>query len=71
MYLNGYVPMLQTPGQLVRFYSDHRRQPVVSPALCGQHTTSFVRAVETFAARHHIPMIHFPKRVRKEEIARK
>jgi len=71
MYLNGYVPTLQTPGQLARFYSDHRGQPIVSPALCGQHTTTFVQAVETFAAQHHIPMVHFPKRARKEEIARK
>ncbi len=71
MYLNGYIPTLQTPGQLARFYSDHRGQPIVSPVLCGQHTTTFVRAVETFAAQHRIPMVHFPKHARKEEIARK
>lgn len=71
MYLNGYVPTLQTPRHLVRFYSDHRDQPIASPVLCGRHTASFVQAVETFAARHHIPMVHFPKHARKEAIARK
>ncbi len=71
IYLNGYVPLLQTPRQLARFYSDHRGHPVVSPVLCQQHTTNLVQAVETFAAHHHIPIIHFPKRARKEEIARK
>ena len=33
LYLNGYVPRLQTPGGVVYFFHDHRGKPIVSPAL--------------------------------------
>jgi hypothetical protein len=30
VYLNGYVPRLQTPGGVVYFFHDHRGKPIVS-----------------------------------------
>jgi hypothetical protein len=35
LYLNGYVPTLQAPGQLVRFCREHLGKPIASPALLG------------------------------------
>ena len=33
VYLNGYVPKLQTPGGVIYFFHDHRGKPIASPAL--------------------------------------
>jgi hypothetical protein len=33
LYLNGYVPKLQTSGQLCYFLRDHLGYPIPSPAL--------------------------------------
>ena len=34
LYLNGYIPKLQTNQQINYFLSWHRKNPVASPALC-------------------------------------
>ena len=70
MYLNAYVPILQLPGHLVTFLVKHRNQPIPSPALLGQLTKAFVAAVERFAQKRNIPIVHFQKGQRKEEVAR-
>ncbi len=70
MYLNAYVPILQLPGHMVTFLVKHRQQPIPSPALLGQLTKAFVAAVERFAQERHIPIVHFHKGQRKEEVAR-
>jgi hypothetical protein len=33
VYLNAYVPKLQVSGPVVTFFSQHRNQPIASPAL--------------------------------------
>lgn len=38
LYLNGYVPTLQTGAGLKRFWVHHWKFPVASPALWGQLT---------------------------------
>ena len=70
LYLNGYQPLLQTEGGLLHFLLVHRKQPIPSPALLGQLTRIFVAAIESFAEKHHIPLVHFEKGQRKEEIAK-
>ena len=35
LYLNGYIPILQTPGQLLRFLLEQRGNRIPSPALLG------------------------------------
>ncbi|MBW2006330.1 MAG: hypothetical protein JRI72_17360 [Deltaproteobacteria bacterium] len=31
IYLNGYIPNLQIPGQLIAFLVQHRKQKITSP----------------------------------------
>lgn len=38
LYLNGYIPNLQTEGGLLNFLMGHRKLPVPSPAVLGQRT---------------------------------
>ena len=38
LFLNGYVPTLQTGAGLKRFLVHHLKFPVASPALLGQFT---------------------------------
>jgi hypothetical protein len=55
--LNAYVPALQMPGQVVRFLTAHRDQPIPSPALMGQIGNRFVGQVKAFAAANRIPLL--------------
>lgn len=68
MYLNGYVPTLQTSGALVYFMEQHRGELIASPAVSGQIGRTFVTAVETFAREQAIPMVHFQKGQRKDDV---
>jgi hypothetical protein len=68
IFLQGYVPKLQSEGQLVRFLLD-RRFPIPSPAGLGKISQSYVRAIERFAARHKVPVVHFNKGEVKEQVA--
>lgn len=69
LYLNGYVPTLQSPGQLVRFCREHLGKPIASPALFRPLHDRFVTSVETFAQQHQVPLIHFERRQRKDDVA--
>jgi hypothetical protein len=70
LFLNLYQPRLQRPDDLLRFLHGRRRQPIASPALLGQMTDRFVEAIREFAEAFEIPIVHFEKGVRKEEVAR-
>ena len=68
MYLNGYIPSLQTSGQLVHFL--HQRGfKIPSPTLLNQATKKYNAAVKTFATQNNIPLIQFESGVRKDDIA--
>jgi hypothetical protein len=69
LYLNGYVPSLQAPGQLVRFCRQHLGQPIASPALFRPLHDRFVQAVKTFAQQQDVPLIQFKRGQRKDTIA--
>lgn len=69
IYLNGYVPTLQTGGAIVYFLKKQRQATLASPALLGTITRGFVSDVEAFAKTHHIPLVHFQKGQRKDEVA--
>ena len=49
IYLNGYVPNLQVPGQVVTFMTGHLGYPIPSPAIMEKIGTRFRRAVAMFA----------------------
>ena len=69
LYLNGYVPTLQAPGQLVRFCREHLGKPIASPALFGPLHDRFVQSVQTFAVKHDVPLVHFRRGQRKDTLA--
>ena len=68
IYLNGYIPTLQTPGQLVKFLH-HRGYEIPSPAILGKMTREYKAAVEAFANEKGVDLIHFERGVRKDDIA--
>jgi hypothetical protein len=70
MFLAGYVPKLQSEGQVVRFLLD-RGFPIPSPAALGKIGAAYVRAVERFASRNRIPVVHFKTGESKELAARR
>lgn len=69
VYLNGYVPTLQTSGGLVYFLERHRGNPIASPALLGKITRTFADEMEGFAQANHIPVVHFVPGQRKDDVA--
>jgi hypothetical protein len=68
IYLNGYIPTMQTSGQLVNFLH-HRGYDIPSPAILSNWTTAYKAAVEAFAQENDIPLIHFEPGVRKDDVA--
>jgi hypothetical protein len=71
IYLNGYIPNLQIPGQLIAFLVGHRKQKIPSPALLQQMTQNFARNVKQYAEENDIPIIHFKRGERKDDVAAK
>ena len=61
IYLNAYVPKLQTSAQVVAFLSGHLGYPFPSPALFNQIGQRFRRAVASFAESNGIPWVKFGK----------
>ena len=61
LYLNGYVPRLQSEGGVVGFLLHARGQKIPSPAVFGQITERFKTRLRAWCARHRIPWVEFPK----------
>ncbi len=70
LFLAGYVPGLQTPGQVARFLNDRVGGTIPSPVILGRIGRAYVESIDRFAADHEIPMIRFAKRDCKEDVAR-
>jgi hypothetical protein len=70
IFLAGYIPKLQSEGMVVRFLLD-RGFPIPSPAALGKIGSAYVRAIERFASKHRIPVVHFKKGESKELVARR
>jgi hypothetical protein len=69
MYLNVYVPGLQSPEGVAAFFRFHRGHQYASSALMDPISKSFVAAIEDLAAAEQIPLITFRKGERKDDIA--
>jgi hypothetical protein len=69
MYLNLYQPKLQTEKQAACFFRFHRGQPVASSSLMGVMTKEFLAKVDAFVEQHQIPVVHFKKGQRKDDVA--
>ena len=67
LYLNAYVPRLQSTGGVVSFLT-HRGQTIPSPALFGKITDAFKTELRAWAERGGIPWIEFQKGARKDDV---
>jgi hypothetical protein len=68
LYVNGYMPKLQTSGQLCYFLREVLGNPIPSPALLGQRCERFRGAVRQFVTQHEIPEVRFQRGVRKDDV---
>ncbi len=69
LYVNGYLPKLQSSGQLAYFMTEQLGKPIPSPALLRPLHDRFVEAIDRFAAAESIPVVRFQRRQRKDDIA--
>ncbi len=71
MYLNLYVPQLMFADGIAHFFRVHRGQPFVSSALMDPMTKDFVGAIRRFIDDHDVPLVHFAKGERKDDVAQR
>ena len=67
IYLNAYVPRLQTSGGMVGFLH-WRGWEIPSPAALAPISDGFARDLHTWATEHNVPWIHFAKGQRKDDL---
>ncbi|MCP4599343.1 MAG: hypothetical protein GY847_02195 [Proteobacteria bacterium] len=70
MYLNGYVPMLQTGGGVSYYLRNHLGHAIASSVLMAPISRRFVEDIERFCSREAVDLIRFEKGQRKEDIAK-
>jgi hypothetical protein len=69
VFVAGYVPALQTEGQVVRFLLN-RGYRIPSPAGLGHNHDRLIGEIERFIANRDLPVVTFARRERKEDVAR-
>jgi hypothetical protein len=69
IYLNGWVPALQTSGQVAGWLG-WRGFPIASPAALGKISQGFRAAVRRYADSNGIPWVLFRKGDRKLDVMR-
>ena len=67
LYLNVYVPLLQSPAGVAHFFRHVRGHPVASSALMAPMTRRFVEEWERYARREGVELIRFERGERKDE----
>jgi hypothetical protein len=70
IFLQGYVPKLQSVGQVCTFLRWGRGFRIPSSAAFGKIGEAYTEAVHRFARDHEIPVVRFEKGQSKEEVAR-
>jgi hypothetical protein len=68
MYLNVYVPTLQTVGGMLGYLRVHRGQRFASTTAVAPMTAAFVHNIEQFAASEGVDLITFAKGQRKDDV---
>ena len=61
IFLQAYVPTLQTVGQVCTFLRWQRKFKMPSSAAFGQIGKAYVQAIHEFAEQHQIPVVQFKK----------
>ncbi len=69
LYLNLYVPILQSERGIAHFFREHRGHRFASSALMAPMTRSFVNGIEEFAKREGLRLVPFEKGERKDDVA--
>jgi hypothetical protein len=69
LYLNVYVPPLQTEGGVAKFFRVHQGQPFASSALMEPISKRFIQSIEYFAKKNQVPIRAFRKGERKDDVA--
>jgi hypothetical protein len=70
IFLQAYVPKLQTVGLVITFLRWVRGVKVPTSVAFGKIGDAYVKAIYEYAKAHKIPIKHFAKGEKKEEIAR-
>jgi hypothetical protein len=70
MYLNGYIPHLQTEGGIANFFRQHRGNLFASSVLMNEISTRFVSSIERFAEEQKVPLVTFARKEKKEAVAK-
>jgi hypothetical protein len=71
MYLNAYVPSLQTGGGLAYFLKTQLGVRVPSTVMVAPMSQRFVEAIERFGETQGVDLITFEKGQRKDDVAQK
>ena len=69
IFLQAYVPKLQSVGQVCLFLNRQRGYPIPSSAAFGQIGEAYVAAVHRWAEANGVPIRYFAKGDNKEKIA--
>ena len=71
IFLQGYVPKLQTVGQVCIYLHDVKGFAIPSSAAFGKIGEAYVRSIHRFAEAEGVPVVYFGKGQNKEEAARR
>jgi hypothetical protein len=71
LYLNAYIPRLQSGGGVIDFLVRACRQKIASPAIFGQLTDAFKARLGRWATEQRIPWIEFRKGERKDTVVQR
>ena len=70
MYLNVYIPKLQTEAGVACFFKKHRGALFASSALMEPMSNAFRKAIDAFTEKNQVPFIAFVRKQRKDDIAK-
>ena len=70
IFLQAYIPQLQSVGQVCKFLRWVRNFKIPSSAAFGKIGDAFVKSVHKFAQENNIPVVYFKKKQNKEEFVR-
>ncbi len=71
LYLNGYIPRLQSSGGVIDFLVRACRQNIASPAVFGHLTDAFKTRLRQWATEQQIPWIEFRTGERKDTVVQR
>ena len=69
MYLNVYVPQLQSVGGVVGYLHAHHGQRFASTAAVVPMTEAFLGEIDRFAEREGVEVVQFQKWQRKDDVS--